>query len=115
MLDTEAGTIDTLPGTGSQTFTDEVCSPDALCLPRDVEVHDGWLYIADEGNNVIRRYDLSTGEMETVVGTFEEGDGPEGVDALEVSLSSPYGIDLAPDGSLLIADTYNHRIRKVTP
>jgi trimeric autotransporter adhesin len=115
VLDTEAGTIDTLPGTGTQSFTDEVCSPDALCLPRDVELHDGWLYIADEGNNVIRRYELASGELETVVGTFEEGDGDDGDDALDVSLNSPYGIDVAPDGSLLIADTYNHRIRKVTP
>jgi len=115
VLDTDAGTLDTLPGTGTQTFTDEVCSPDALCLPRDVELFEDWLYIADEGNNVIRRYDLTTGSLETVAGTFEEGAGADGGPALEVALNSPNGIDVAPDGALLIADTYNHRILKVTP
>ncbi len=115
VLDVDAGTIDTLAGTGDQTRAGDACDADALCFPRDVEIFEDGLYIADEGNHVIRRYDLTAGTMETVVGTGEAGDGADGALALETALNRPYGIDLASDGSLLIADTYNHRIRKVTP
>jgi hypothetical protein len=115
VLDLEAGTIDTLAGTGEQALPGGVCDVEDLCFPRDVELFEDFLYIADQGNNVIRRYDLTQGTLETVVGTFEEGDGVDGDPALEVALNRPYGIDVAADGSLLIADTYNHRIRKVTP
>ena len=84
-----------------------------MCYPRDVEIIDHLLYIADSNNHVIRRYDLQTNTMEVVVGTFESGNTGDGSLALETPLNQPHGIDLAPDGSLLIADTYNHRILRV--
>lgn len=116
VIDLDTGLIDTLPGTGSQTLPDGVCDPDALCFPRDVEVGpDGRLWIADEGNHVIRVYDPDTGILDTAVGTFEPGDAENGTPATEAPLNRPYGIDVADDGTLLIADTYNHRIRRVNP
>jgi DNA-binding beta-propeller fold protein YncE len=116
VIDLAANTIQTLPGTGEQTLPGGVCDPDALCRPRDVELGpDGLLYIADEGNHVIRAYDLAAGTMDAVVGTFSPGDAADGTPALEAALNRPHGIDLDDDGALLIADTYNHRIRRVTP
>ncbi len=110
------GTIDTLPGTGEQTLPGGECDAAALCFPRDVELGpDGRLWIADTDNHVIRSYDLATGEMTTVVGTFEMGNGEDGLPALETALNRPFGIDISDDGILLIADTYNHRIRQVIP
>jgi len=53
--------------------------------------------------------------MEVVVGTFEEGPTTNNTDALETTLQNPQGIDVAPDGTLVIADTYNHQILKVFP
>ena len=115
VMDVESGTIDTLPGTGEQTLPGGGCDPAALCFPRDIELDGELLYIADTDNHVVRVYDLSSGEMETVAGTFTQGDGEEGALALEASLNRPFGIDIASDGALLIADTYNHRVRRVTP
>ena len=116
VIDVDAGTIDTLPGTGEQTMPGGACDPDALCSPRDVELGpDGLLYIADTNNHVVRSYDLATGAMQTALGTFEQGDAAEGDAALEAPLNRPHGIDLDDDGALLVADTYNHRIRRVTP
>jgi hypothetical protein len=116
VFDMEADTVTTLPGTGTQAMTDGVCQSDALCLPRDVAVGpDGRLWIADEGNHVIRVYDLDSGEMSTVVGTFSAGPGETGLPALETALDRPHGIAVADDGTLLIADTYNHRVLKVIP
>lgn len=112
-LDLEKNEINTLEGTGVQTLPNGACDPAALCYPRDVEIIDHLLYIADSNNHVIRRYDLQTNTMEVVVGTFESGNTGDGSLALETPLNQPHGIDLAPDGSLLIADTYNHRILRV--
>ena len=115
VLDLAAGTIDSLD-LPEQTMPGGACDPDALCSPRDVELGpDGRLWIADTGNHVIRVYDPTTGDLETAVGTFEQADGEEGSLALECSLDRPYGLDITDDGTLLIADTYNHRIRRVTP
>lgn len=114
-IDTNTGIINTLDGTGEQTLPGGECDPEALCYPRDVEIHGEFLYVADEGNHVIRRIDLGNMTMEVVVGTFEAGDGADGGLGPDTALDSPYGIDVAEDGTLLIADTYNHRIRSMTP
>jgi hypothetical protein len=116
VIDLAADTIDSLPIAASSAVLGEACDPDALCFPKDVELGpDGRLWIADSGNHVIRAFDLASQTLETVVGTGEPGDGDDGLPALETALERPFGIDFADDGALLIADTYNHRIRRVTP
>ena len=114
-IDLETGLIDTLAGTGEQSLPDDTCDPEALCFPRDIEVLDDHLYIADTNNHVIRKMDLETGEMEVIVGHFDSGPTTDNTPALETPLNTPHGIDVAADGTVLIADTYNHQILKVLP
>lgn len=78
---------------------------------------DGSVYIADTGHNVIRRVGLD-GIITTIAGKRSgglfSGDGGPAKDAtLNLTLHS--GIAVALDGTLFIADTGNHRIRKVRP
>lgn len=116
VMDVQTGLIDTVPGTGEQTLPGGECDREALCFPRDVELGpDGRLWIADEGNHVIRVYDPATQTMETAVGTFEAGDGGEGDLGPDTALDRPHGVDVAPDGTVIIADTYNHRVRMMLP
>jgi glucose/arabinose dehydrogenase len=85
-----------------------------LNAPGDVAVAgDGSVYIADTGNNLIRRV-ASNGTISTVAGTVQGFGGDEGP-ATAAKLSVPRDIAIAADGSLLIADTGNDRVRKVTP
>lgn len=115
VIDLAANTIDTL---GLPMQADgENCSADALCFPRDVEIgDDGLLYIADSGNHVIRRVDPDDpSTLETIAGSFEPGESEDGDQATETGLDHPHGIDIVEDGTLLIADTYNHKILRVTP
>jgi sugar lactone lactonase YvrE len=71
---------------------------------------DDSLYIADTESYTIRRIDLKTGVIQTVAGTGERGDGPDG-DPLACRLSRPHGIFAGPDGVIYIGDSESHRIR----
>jgi len=70
---------------------------------------EGSLYVADTENHVVRKINLQTGIVTTVVGTGEQGDGPDG-DPLKCKLSRPHGLYLSRR-TLYIGDSENHRIR----
>ena len=71
---------------------------------------DGTLYVADTGNHAIRRV-TSDGVMSTLAGDGTPGfaDGPAG----QARFNGPIGVAVAPDGRILVADTYNDRIRAI--
>ncbi|MDE0292950.1 MAG: hypothetical protein OXI93_02045 [Bryobacterales bacterium] len=84
-----------------------------LYRPSDVAVDgEGNLYIADRGNDRIRKVD-SSGVITTIAGTGAEGFGGDGGQAVNAQLNSPVGVALDGSGKLYIADRDNHRIRKV--
>lgn len=74
---------------------------------------DGNLYVVDTESNAIRRIDLRTGNISTVLGTGERGDGPE-TNPLSCKLSRPHAI-LFVSGELFVADSEADRIRILRP
>jgi sugar lactone lactonase YvrE len=87
-----------------------------LADPRDVEEGpDGRIYVLDTEHFVVLAVDPVTFESEVVAGTGVAGAGDDGVPALDSDLSRSHGIEFAEDGALVIADTFNHRIRRVAP
>ena len=72
----------------------------------------GNLYIADTGNDRIRRVDAS-GTITTLAGTGERGYSGDGGPADEARLNSPRGVAVDGAGNLYIADRGNNRIRRV--
>jgi streptogramin lyase len=70
---------------------------------------DGSLYIVDTENHAIRRIDLKSGTIATVIGTGERGDGPDG-DPLQCRMARPHGVFLHR-GVLYVTDSENHRVR----
>ena len=78
--------------------------------PRGVAVDKKTIYVADTGNDIIRKIDISSLETSTIAGTGEEGDkdGP----ALQAQFNNPGAI--CTDGSFLyILDADNHSVRKM--
>jgi len=110
-----SGNISTVAGTGEKGYAGDggPAVEAKLSLPAGMAVDTaGNLYIADASIMHIRKVD-SSGTISTVAGTGEQGFAGDGGPAVEAKLNFPY--DVAVDGAdnLYIADTYNHRIRKV--
>ncbi len=76
---------------------------------------NGELFIADSNNHVIRRVDAENRNISTVVGNNSLGPGFSGDfgDATAAQLNTPDGVAIAPDGDLIVADSHNHRVRRV--
>jgi DNA-binding beta-propeller fold protein YncE len=73
----------------------------------------GNLYITDSDNHLVRRWDRTTGLLERVAGMGATGYGGDGGPALSAGLNYPFGIVVDGTGHLVIADTFNHRIREI--
>ncbi|MES1257542.1 MAG: hypothetical protein ABUS51_03895 [Acidobacteriota bacterium] len=115
-LDPATGLLSTWAGTGQRGP-----APDGSPLtgtpldgPRAIAIdHAGNYYLALREGNAIYRLDVKGGRMYRFAGTGEKGFTGDGGDARQAKLSGPKGVALAPDGSLYIADTENHAIRRV--
>jgi len=107
-------TIHHLAGTGQQGYSgdDGPARLATLAGPKGLAYAPGKLYVADTENHVVRRIDLKTGLITTVLGTGRRGDGPE-ADPLRCALSRPHGVLADAAGVLYVADSEAHRIRVV--
>ncbi len=117
-VDAATGSISTVAGNGTAGSSGdggaasaaELNNPSGLVLDGA-----GDLYIADSGNNVVRRVDAVSGLISTVAGKIgASGFGGDRGAAIDATLSSPQGLALTPGGDLLIADSGNAAVRLVT-
>jgi len=110
------GVITTVAGTGAFGFSgDNGPSTNArLSLPKAAAVDaSGNLYIADSGNNRIRK--VSNGIITTIAGGGSAGFSGDNGPALNAQLSDPAAVAVDAFGFVYIADRTNARIRLLTP
>lgn len=108
------GIITTVAGNGAAgSAGDGAAATSAnLYYPNGVAVDStGAIFIADQGNNKIRK--VSSGTITTVAGDGTSAFAGDGGSALLASLSQPTGVIVTSAGALFIADQQNHRIRQV--
>ncbi len=109
------GIINTVAGTGSMGYNgDNIQATSAeLNNPNDVMVDSyGNMYIVDRSNNRIRKVDVSTGLITTLVGNGAASSTGDGSAATSATLNSPYYSRLDSVGNLYITEG-GSRIRKV--
>jgi serine/threonine-protein kinase len=110
---TSAGVVTTLAGTTTPGSADGIGAAASFKLPKGVTLYgDNTLYVAD-GNNEIRKINLTTRMVTTLAGSTTPGstDGP----ALSASFNNPVGIATDAAGNIYVGDTDNHEYRKITP
>jgi len=112
------GTIRTVAGSDASGFAGDggLATAAALSAPRGVAIDGrGILYIADTENHRVRKVEAGTGIITTVAGSGRAGYAGDDGPAVAALLDTPLGLAVDRGGALYIADSGNHRIRKVTP
>ncbi len=111
------GTISTLAGTGVAGFGGDSgpASNALLSVPTSVAIDAaGNVYIADSANLRIRRV-TPTGVITTYAGSGTAGSEGDGGSAIGARFRNPRRVAVTANGTLYIADTGDHRIRRVAP
>ncbi|HEY8225016.1 MAG TPA: thioredoxin-like domain-containing protein [Pyrinomonadaceae bacterium] len=113
-LDLDKEYVSTFAGSGREARLDGSLLQAGFAQPSGITTDGKSLFVADSEANIIRAIDLASGRVKTLVGgdLFEFGD----VDATgdDVRLQHPLGVISVGD-KVLIADTYNHKIKELDP
>ncbi len=113
-MDLDKQEVSTFAGSGREARQDGSLLEAGFAQPSGITSDGKNLYIADSESNIIRRIDPTIGQVDTLVGgdLFEFGDVDGTGD--HVRLQHPLGVYSGGD-KILIADTYNHKIKELDP
>lgn len=114
MLDLDKNEVSTFAGSGREARLDGPVLEAGFAQPSGIASDGQKLYVADSESNIIREIDLASRSVKTLVGgdLFDFGDVDGTGD--NVRLQHPLGLVTYGD-KLLIADTYNHKIKELDP
>lgn len=112
--DPKAETVQVAAGTTNEGLVDGPGAEAWFAQPSGLAATDERLWLADSETSALRWVDLD-GAVHTAVGTglfdFGHRDGEAG----QALLQHPLGVTALPDGSVAVADTYNHALRRYDP
>jgi DNA-binding beta-propeller fold protein YncE len=115
MLDATRGLLWPYAGSGREARVDGGVDDAAFAQPSGLTIADGTMFVADSESNIIRAIELPpVNRVSTLAGgdLFDFGDTDGTGDT--VRLQHPLGI-AHHDGAVYVADTYNHRIKRLDP
>lgn len=115
-VNAQTGVITTVAGNGQQGYSGDGGPATSARLGSPVGIHLDFLgniFIADKSNHRVRFVDVFSGEIFTIAGNGLAGSTGDGVLATSAQLNNPQGVAVDSNGNLYIADTGNHRIRRV--
>lgn len=115
-VDCATGMIRTVTGDGSEyryqgmpnEWSTSLSRPYGIALDRE-----GHLLMTDSDSHLLRRWDRRKKIITRLVGTGQARFGGDGGPASDASLNYPFGVAVDRAGHVYIADTFNHRIRKL--
>jgi uncharacterized protein (TIGR03437 family) len=113
---TAFGIISTVAGNGTGGFAGDggQATSASLNIPSDVLVDAaGNLYIADAGNNRVRKVDPTSLNITTIAGGSTNGYSGDGGPATQAILNHPWGLAEDASGNLYISDGANNRVRLI--
>lgn len=111
------GTIRTVAGTGERGHAGDggPAAAATFNLPHEIRFDpDGHLFVADTGNNAIRRIDARTGIVTTIAGgPGRRGYAGDGGPAATADFRGPHSLQFDPAGHLYLCDVGNHVVRRI--
>src|SRR5262245_30792598 len=109
------GVITTVAGTGAKGAADGPGERATFNGPKAIRCDTaGNVFVVDTENHSVRKVEAGTWKVTTVAGG-KKGTGGDGGPALAAGMDRPHGCVVAGDGTLYIADSNNHRVRRVRP
>jgi len=114
MMDLDKNEVSTFAGSGREARLDGPLEKAGFAQPSGIATDGKTLYVADSESNIIRAIDIAGRSVKTLAGgdLFEFGDVDGTGD--DVRLQHPLGLITYGD-KLLVADTYNHKIKELDP
>lgn len=116
-LHLSTGLLSTIAGDGGSYRYESAVGTSSASLARPTGIaidHRGRLFLTDSDNHLIREWDRESGVAVCVAGQGIPCYSGDGGLAREAGVCYPFGIVADRDGTLLVADTFNHRIRALT-
>jgi sugar lactone lactonase YvrE len=115
-LDLKTNVVATIAGSGEKGYRGDggPATQASLNMPHEIQFDGaGNLYIAERDSHVIRKVEAKTRVISTVAGTGVGGFGGDGGPGVKAQLRQPHSIVFDRDGTLLICDIGNQRIRRL--
>ena len=111
---TPAGMVTTVAGSGNYGTSNGIGTAATFGNPTGIEIDGNQnIYVADHLTHIIRKID-AFGFVTTLAGKpYQVGDA-DGI-GNQASFNRPYGLTLDNEGNILVADEWNHKIRRITP
>ena len=117
MVAAGTGTMTTVAGSGSSTFSGDNGQAKSAGLPTPYGVAvdgSGNLYLAMYSDSRVRKVTAATGVITTIAGNGNAGFTGNGGPGTSAEISKPYGVAVDASGNVFIADTSNFLVRKVS-
>jgi sugar lactone lactonase YvrE len=111
----ETGTIETVAGDGGEYRLQDGEESVSISRPHGVAVdRHGNLLLTDSDSHLLRMFDKHRRVVTRVAGTGAASFSGDGGSAESASLSYPFGVAIDGSGLLYVADTFNHRVRRLS-
>ena len=109
-VEISTGVVTTFAGSGSQGATDATGTGASFHNVTGITTDSTYLYVVDYNNHKIRKVEIATGVVTTLAGSGSQGS----TDGVGTGASFNHPEKITTDGTyLFVADTNNHKIRKV--
>lgn len=108
--------IITIVGTGTAGTSANLVQATAAMIKSPWYValdESGYLYVADTGNHIVRRVDLTSGSISTIAGTGVAGYNGDSLSATSTQLNTPFGIAIDRYGTIYIASYGSNRVQYI--
>ncbi|MGB5735509.1 MAG: redoxin domain-containing protein [Thiohalocapsa sp.] len=110
-MDLAQGKIASFAGSGREGIADGGLKDATFSQPSGLALTDGKLYVADAEASAIREIDLAKGKVRTLVGQGLFDFGDRDGDLADAQLQHAQGVAATADGRVLVADTYNDKLK----